>query len=148
MKTKSKPHMHLLLYLFGVIYSLTAQNPDTTFIVGGFITNYKPEKAVCIALFTSDDSFKKCEPYKSLRFANKKLPSDTLHYVFSDVESGEYIIAAYQDMNGDNKMNKGMFGPTEPYRIYKPNYGIFGPKFSKCKFQVKDSITSANFALK
>ena len=116
--------------------------------MGGFITNYKPDKAVCIALFSSEESFKKTEPYKTLRFANDKLPPDTLHYVFSEVEPGEYIIAAYQDINGDNKMNKGMFGPTEPYRIYKPNYGIFGPKFSKCKFQVKGSVTSANFALK
>lgn len=138
----------IFIILLGAIYSAFAQNPDTTFSVGGFITNYKPDKAVCIAMFSSNDDFKKCEPYKTLRFANDKLPPDTLLYVFSKVDPGEYIIAAYQDINGDNKMNKGLFGPTEPYRIYKPNYGIFGPKFAKCKFQVSGSITSADFALK
>jgi len=136
------------MLLSGTVIKISAQNPDTSYSVGGYITNYKPDNAVCIALFSSEESFKKTEPYKTLRFANDKLPPDTLHYVFSEVEPGEYIIAAYQDINGDNEMNKGMFGPTEPYRIYKPNYGIFGPKFSKCKFQVKGSVTSANFALK
>ena len=141
-------NLFTIILLSGTVVTISAQNPDTTYTVGGVITNYKQDKTIYVAMFSNSNDFKQCKPYKKLRFSQNQLPPDTLLFIFSEVDPGEYIIAAYQDINGDNKMNKGLFGPTEPYRIYKPNYGFFVPKFSKCKFIVNYNITTANLALK
>lgn len=137
-----------IIILIGILNTAFAQSMDTTYSVRGVITNYKPDKTIYVAMFSNSNDFKQCKPYKKLRFSQNQLPPDTLLFIFSEVEPGEYIIASYQDINGDGKMNKGLFGPTEPYRIYKPNYGLFGPKFSKCKFTVNGNITTADMVLK
>ena len=137
-----------IILLSGTVVTFSAQNSDTTYTVGGFITNYIPDKTIYVAMYSNGTDFKQRKPYKKLRFLQNQVLSDTLLYTFPDVEPGEYIIAAYQDINGDNKLNKGLFGPTEPYRIWKPNYGVFGPEFSKCKFTVIKNILDADLVLK
>ncbi len=124
------------------------QTPDTTFYIRGTITNYKADKTIYIAMYANADDFKHQKGYKKLRFTGNQLEPDSLPYTFNEVKPGEYIIAVFQDCNGDGKINMGPFGPVEPYRIYKPNYGLFGPKFDKCKFTVNGSIDTAHIALK
>ena len=36
-------------------------------------------------------------------------------FQFENVEEGVYAIRCYQDVNGNKKMDKGLFGPTEPW---------------------------------
>ena len=40
----------------------------------------------------------------------KKIP-----FIFKDVKTGTYGIRCFQDLNGDGKLNRGMFGPSEPW---------------------------------
>lgn len=137
-----------LFILSGVLWTGFPQTSDTTFSIGGIITNYSPNKAIYLAMYSSHEDFKQRKFYKKLRFLQNQVTSDSLRYVFTGVEPGEYIVVAFQDLNGDVKLNMGMFGPVEPYDVYKPNYGIFGPKFSKCKFLVNCDIDTANIVLK
>ena len=125
-----------------------AQTSDTTFTVSGIITNYKPDKTIFMAIYSSEKDFKQRNFYKKLRFRGDKLPADSMRYSFTGVAPGEYIIAAYQDLNGDIKLNMGFFGPTEPYQMYRPHHGIFAPKFSNCKFLLTGDIDTANIVLK
>jgi len=53
-----------------------------------------------------------------------------------DLEYGIYAIAVYQDINGNGKLDTGLFGiPKEPYGFsnnFKPVFS--GPTFEKCRF--------------
>jgi len=55
---------------------------------------------------------------------------------FEDIAYGSYAVAIYQDVNGNGKLDKGLFGiPEEPFAFsnnFKPRFG--GPSFEKCKF--------------
>ncbi len=125
-----------------------AQTADTTFIISGTITNFQPGKTIYLALYPTEEDFNNRNCYRKAIFESDKLPPDTADYSFTEVAPGEYIIACYQDVNSDGKINMGLFGPKEPYRIYKPNYGFFGPKFKKCKFKVTGDIDTAHIVLK
>ena len=100
-----------------------SQTSDTSYTVSGIITNYKPGKSLYFALYASEKDFDQRNFYRKTWFRGDQLPPDTIHYRFTDVAPGEYIIAGYQDMNDDGKLNMWIFGPREPYRIYLPNYG-------------------------
>ena len=129
------------------LQTVCAYNSVKKFTISGTITNIIPGKTVYVAMYSSSDNFDKLEFYKKLRFLDEQVNFDTLYYSFSNVEKGEYIIAAYQDLNSDGKLNMGFFGPLEPYRVFKTNY-IFKPKFTKCKFLVENDMDSLNIILK
>ena len=144
----------LLLILSSLCYSQSPVDSnnvsaDSGFTVSGTVTNIQKGKTVYLALFASEEALKKTKDfYMKDYFDGKNLVGDTIHFSFNNVEPGEYVIASYQDINSDGKMNMGLFGPKEPYRIYRPNYGMFGPKFQKCKFKVTSDIDSAHIVLK
>ncbi len=125
-----------------------ADDTDTTFTISGLITNYKPGKHIYLALYASPEDFNTQKFSNKAWFKKDQLPPDSIRYTFTGVKQGYYIIAGYQDINEDGELNIGIFGPTEPFRIYKPRYGIFRPKFSKCKFFVNCDIDTAHMALK
>jgi uncharacterized protein (DUF2141 family) len=116
-----------------------------TFTVGGTITNYAPDRAIFVALYASQEGFAKQEYVDALGFKRSELPPDSLRFSFAGLKRGYYMIAAYQDMNGDRVFNKGLFGrPKEPYCMHRPHRGLFAPTFSKCSFLVDRNIAGAN----
>jgi choloylglycine hydrolase len=57
------------------------------------------------------------------------------------VKKGEYAIAAFHDVNGNKKLDGGLFGiPKEPYAFYKNKKGLFGlpPKYKRIKFNLEN----------
>lgn len=134
----------LILLNFNTVY---VYSDSEGFSLSGTLTNIIPGKSVYIAMYSSSDNFDKLLFYKKLRYLKEQVKFDTLCYSFSGVEKGEYIIAVYQDLNDDGKLNMGLLGPSEPYRVFKPNY-IFKPHFSKCKFLITSNIDNLNIKLK
>ncbi len=63
--------------------------------------------------------------------------ASSLQITFS-VESGNYALALFHDMNSNGKMDKNMLGiPKEPYGFsndFRPKFSV--PKFSDCQFSV------------
>jgi uncharacterized protein (DUF2141 family) len=75
------------------------------------------------------------EPSKKDR-ANKKI-----EFTFHDVNDGTYGIRCFQDQNGDGKLNRGPFGPTEPWGMsWKDERVIHWPGFDKIAFEVSSDI--------
>jgi len=137
-------------FLLALVLSLASADAvaDSGFSVSGRVTGYLPGHIVYLALYDSEENFKATRFSASLRFTPDKLPSDTLEYRFKNIKPGEYMIACFQDLNGDRKINIGFFGPTEPYATYRSTTGMFGPKFGKCRFAVDRDIASADMSLK
>ncbi len=70
-------------------------------------------------------------------FAEETKPASAENMVFSfDLPAGEYAAAAYQDINKNKKLDKGIFSiPTEPYGLsnnYRPIFST--PAYDDCKF--------------
>jgi uncharacterized protein (DUF2141 family) len=111
----------------------------------GTISRYRPGKSLYMAMYTNEENFRKQKYYKTLRFTGDKLPSDSVRYCFSGVEAGEYMIVCFQDINGDGRLNYGMFGiPSEPYCFFRPYGGMFRPHFDDCKVTVTGSVLDAD----
>ncbi len=115
------------------------------FVISGVLTGFAPKRALYLAVYTSQADFEALRFCRSLRFHADSLPPDSIHFRFADIPAGDYMVASYQDMDEDGAMTRGFMGmPKEPYRIHRPNYGMFGPNFERCKFRVDADYTVAN----
>lgn len=84
--------------------------------------------------------YKKCKPFPSDVAAVKllKLTPESLvvKSTISDLPSGEYAVAVFQDLNNNGKLDTGLFGiPKEPYAFsnnFRPRFSA--PQFSDCSF--------------
>ncbi|TAE84142.1 MAG: DUF2141 domain-containing protein [Bacteroidetes bacterium] len=65
------------------------------------------------------------------------------------VKKGEYGLAAFHDVNGNKKLDGGIFGiPKEPYAFYTDKKRLFGlpPKYNSIKFMLdKDTHLTIKF---
>jgi uncharacterized protein (DUF2141 family) len=137
-----------LILCFSGLSAQCGRTADTAFSIAGTITQFRPGKTVYLGIFDSEDHFKSKTFCRKTFFKGACLDADTLRFTFDQLQPGEYVIAGYQDINGDGVMNMGPFGPTEPYHIYLPKYGIFGPKFKSCKFRLEKNLDSINIVFK
>ena len=64
-----------------------------------------------------------------------------VQFQFENVEEGRYAIRCYQDVNGNNKMDRGLFGPTEPWWLsWQEERPPRIPKFKNIAFKVDSNI--------
>lgn len=118
---------------------------DGNFIVGGKITGFRPGYAVYIALYDNQENFKKQKFTNALRITADKCGSGRLEYALHQIKKGEYMIVAYQDMNGDGNINTNFLGiPSEPYCIYRKDASVRWPDFRKCRFTIDRNISGAD----
>lgn len=77
-----------------------------------------------------------------------KIPVDaaaktkTVPFAFRGIPEGTYGIMVFEDINGNGKLDMGMFGPKEPWGMYRPVRPMFRrPKFSEMAFPLKKDLT-------
>lgn len=64
-----------------------------------------------------------------------------VQFQFENVEEGVYAIRCYQDVNGNEKLDKGLFGPKEPWWLsYQGERPPRFPKFKEIAFKVDSNI--------
>jgi uncharacterized protein (DUF2141 family) len=61
---------------------------------------------------------------------------------FDRLPAGEYAVAAYQDINGNGKLDRNFIGiPKEPVGVSNRAKGRFGPpKWRDAKFQLSGDV--------
>ncbi|MBI3482269.1 MAG: DUF2141 domain-containing protein [Bacteroidetes bacterium] len=105
------------------------------------LSNIKKEGKIKIAVY------RKGEDFPDDKLIVKSLEGEGTNgkceFQFESIPFGSYAVAIYQDVNGNGKLDKGMFGiPSEPFAFsnnFRPKFG--GPSFDKCKFDfAKDSL--------
>ena len=69
-------------------------------------------------------------------------------FSFTDVAPGWYCINCFLDLNGNGILDKGLFGPTEPWNIYKrPQIMLGRPQFKDAAFYVDKDIAGIEISL-
>jgi uncharacterized protein (DUF2141 family) len=73
----------------------------------------------------------------------------TVPFAFREVPEGTYGIMVFEDINGNGKFDMGMFGPKEPWGMYRPVRPMFRrPRFSEMAFSLKKNLTHVVIDLK
>ncbi len=73
----------------------------------------------------------------------------TALFAFENIPAGRYAIMVFQDVNGNGELDRGTFGPKEPWGNYRAKRPKFrGPKFKEMAFEVKEDITDIRIETK
>lgn len=84
-----------------------------------------------------------------LSVGEEDIEAGKIAFAFEQVPAGTYAIRAFQDVNGNGKMDIGMFGPKEPWGNYRAKRPKFrGPKFEEMAFEVQENISDIQIELK
>ena|SRR5579859_1125183 len=99
------------------------------------LSNIKKTGNIKAAVYRDGDDFPNDKYFAATE--SRKYDNGTCSIEFQSIPFGTYAIAIYQDVNGNSKLDKGMFGiPSEPFAFsnnFRPKFG--GPDFDKCKFE-------------
>lgn len=63
-----------------------------------------------------------------------------IDYEFKDIPAGEYAIRSFQDVNGNHRLDKWMFGPQEPWGFSYSGEMKFPPSFDDVSFNLAYDI--------
>ncbi len=114
--------------------------------VSGIIRGLTGEHRVYINIYSNEDNFEEGLASKSLIIYPAKIKEGKAEYFFLMPE-GRYLIMAFEDKNGDGKLNYGGFfnSPREPYGFYKRFRPLLNaPSFDRLKFNLDKEIINAN----
>lgn len=122
----------MILLIFLAFLAGTPHQPQQTLHVT--IKDIQPGKGnINVAVFGSKNDFLK----RPVMAQTKKAGAAMLEFSFV-LPPGEYAIAAYQDLNENQKLDAGIFHiPKEPYGFsnnYRP--GMSAPKYEGCRIRV------------
>lgn len=100
---------------------------------------------VLVGLYTANTPFGD----KPLAYASAQVTGDSVTVKFPAVAAGEYAISAFQDTNGNHKLDRGKYGiPTEKYGFSRDARGNYGPpEFHDASFVVGAKPQLISFTL-
>jgi len=71
-----------------------------------------------------------------------------VRFIFNDVPEGTYGIRCFQDINNNGKLDKGIFGPSEPWGLSWNKYKTSKwPRFINFSFSVSGNIENLQIYL-
>ena len=124
----------VLLFLLCVFYGYCFSQAANTTAITVEITNIAVNGGkVYLAIFANADEFKREQPYVAYEIGDNN--ANTSHRLL--LPHGEYVISAFQDANGNGKLDYGLFGiPKELVGI--SNY--FGDGFPSKSFDKQKTL--------
>ena len=141
--------MSFLVFFLVLLPNLGWPEPER-FTVGGEISFTKTGdlyvELVTEQEFESDKTF-------AFRLILKLTPVDVdkgkTSFTFQNVPRGTYGIQCFQDVNGNGKLDTGIFGPKEPWGNYRPKRPTFrAPKFEEIAFRLEKDTTDIQIEVK
>jgi uncharacterized protein (DUF2141 family) len=72
---------------------------------------------------------------------------EKIPFRFFDVPPGMYAISCFQDLNGNGELDMGLFGPVEPWGMYRVK-PTFKPVFAKEAYKINGDATGISIEVK
>ena len=130
----------LLLGTFIVHGAVMPQATASTWTVSGFLTVTQPG-TVHLKLYAGDgeDAFRLTQ---EVAVDTAAVRAGRMPFAFEGVPSGTYALRAWQDVNGNGKLDTDAFGrPKEPWGTYRRSHPRFGgPQWKEMAFKVSASV--------
>ena len=129
-----------------MLLAFKIQSPENTLTLD--ISNIKdPKGAIYVQVFNATQHFPK-PPY-AFQTVIKPEGKTKVSVSFSNVVSGDYAVAVYQDSNNNGKFDRNFIGiPKEPYALsqnFHPK--MSAPTFEECKISVGPNKSQFNLEL-
>jgi len=146
-------HLKKIIIVFILLLGLSQISglaQERRFQVKGEI-NFTRKGAIMISLLTKEEfkSNKGSRFQSIIEVSPEDLKKGKTSFSFTNVPEGTYGISCYQDLNGNKILDKGDFGPVEPWGMYRASRPAFrGPKFEEIAFKVDKDITDIEIELK
>lgn len=67
-----------------------------------------------------------------------QVKSKSNHYEFLNIPEGTYGLRCFQDLNGNGFLDKGLFGPSEPWALSWREKKKFPPRFKDISFDLHE----------
>ena len=124
----------ILIFLF-LFTTLGLYAQDSTYTIGGRINVYDPEGRIYVFLCT-EKSFE--VPFSGIDTVDFWVDYNktAVDYEFKNIPAGQYAISCYQDVNGNHKLDKWLFGPLEPWGFSYTGDMKFPPAFGDISFDL------------
>jgi uncharacterized protein (DUF2141 family) len=127
-------------FLFAAISSaLSAAQPQTVNI-SGKITGASGNHPIYVALWDSSGFLNK--PVQQVRIE----PHGNTAFQFH-APAGSWAISAYEDENGNGKLDFGLFAPKEPSGFWRPFHGWHKPRFAEVSSNITADVSNADIEL-
>jgi len=73
----------------------------------------------------------------------------SLRYEFAGLQPGSYALKAFQDTNGNKKLDIGVFGPKEPWATYRhARPKLRPPRFEEMAFDAQADVADAQLVMR
>ncbi len=131
-----------LVSAFCFASSVSAQ-PGLFSIEGELVFNGSGDIYICLVdEKTFSTPFDGIQKY-IIRIGPDEMEKNRAAYKFENVAPGVYGIRCFQDVNANGILDKGMFGPKEPWGMsWQGEKPAMWPKFSHLSFEVTENITN------
>lgn len=137
-----------VLFLMLLSYNIHAEN-ETFSISGKVFFSY--QKPIYIFLVDEETSKKPFVGIDTLIIIpnSKDITNGYITFKFTNIKKGEYGIRCFQDINGNKKLDRGLFGPKEPWGLSWNKYKTFWwPSFKDFCFILTSDKKYINIKLK
>ena len=132
--------MKKLIYLFAILFSLSASAQEETFLLKIKFTSVRSSDGkIAVAVYNSKEDYMVTgKEYFAIRV--KAQEGET--YLEISLPKGEYAISVFHDENDDQKLNTNFMGiPKEDYGFSNNPNSTFGPpKFEKAVFTLANDL--------
>ena len=136
LKRRGSPKSCFITLLFCFICFLThAKGQDAKYTIHGDILVSQLNGDIYIFLINSE-TFK--IPLSGIDTVIMKANKKNISFCFTNVKAGVYGIRCFQDLNDNGKLEKGFFGPSEPYGFSWNRKITFPFGFYDISFKVAD----------
>ena len=136
----------ILMFILPVLSCIPAEG----FMVGGEISFTKTGDL--FIQLANEEEFKNTQPplfAMRLPVGPGEIKRGKVPFQFQGVPAATYGIRCFQDVNGNQKLDEGTFGPTEPWGVYRPKRPAFrGPKFEEISFAVNQNMSDIQIEVK
>ena len=127
--------MKAIITSFLVLFAFSGFAQQETYSIGGRINAYKAKGKIYVFLCNDsifDTGFNGIDSIEFWVNYDKK----QVEYEFKNVPPGKYAIRSYQDVNGNHKLDKWLFGPMEPWGYSYDQKMKFPPTFDDVSFDL------------
>ncbi len=129
--------MRVALLGFLLVFLISASESEKHYTLTIKVDNIKSVKGIMeISVYKDPAKFPKVG--QTYRMARVKVEGHTVSYTFEHLESDDYAIALFHDVNSNKVCDKNFFGiPTESYGFsnnFKPL--LSAPEFEDCDFEL------------
>ena len=139
-----------MIAIFIFILPVLPWIPAEGFMVGGEISFTKTGDLFVQLVKEEEFHNDRMPPFALiLRVGPEEMKQGKVSFQFGGVPAGTYGIRCFQDVNKNQKLDRGVFAPSEPRGVYRPQRPAFrGPKFEEISFFVDRDLTQIQIEVK